>query len=261
MIIDFHTHAFPDSLAEKAMASLHSKGNAKSYLNGKISSLLKSMDSVGIEKSIICNIATKPSQFMPIIEWSKSIHSDRIIPLPSIHPADSDIKNKIKIISEEGFKGIKIHPYYQEFILDNEKVYPIYENVQKYNLFIISHAGYDIAFSRKKVADTPKILNVIKKFPELKFITSHFGGWSNWDEVEKHLIGKNIFMEISYSLECMSDDQAKRMLNNHPADYLLFGTDSPWTDQKNALNLLKSFNLDKERMDKILYKNAQKFLF
>ncbi|MCX8069875.1 MAG: amidohydrolase, partial [Thermodesulfovibrionales bacterium] len=86
-IIDFHTHAFPDSLAKRAMDKLQ-HGDIVAYLDGRLSSLIDSMNKVGIDKSVICNIATKSTQFDSILSWCKEIASERIIPLPSVHPKD-----------------------------------------------------------------------------------------------------------------------------------------------------------------------------
>jgi len=103
-IIDFHAHAFPDKLAEKAITFLEGKGGVSAHLDGKISSLLESMDRCGIEKSVVCSIATKPSQFFSILEWSDSIRTDRIVPLPSIHPDDPGVIENVGLIKKKGFK-------------------------------------------------------------------------------------------------------------------------------------------------------------
>ncbi|MBN1412394.1 MAG: amidohydrolase family protein [Spirochaetales bacterium] len=260
MIIDFHTHAFPDNLAEKAMAALQSECDVKAFLDGTIANLMESMDAARIDLAVLCSIATKPSQFQPILDWSRTINRDRIIPLPSIHPEDSAIEDHLKTVSVEGFKGIKLHPYYQKFIIDEERVFPIYEACSKFGLLIVCHTGFDIAFPRDRIADPVRILNVAKRFPNLKFISTHYGSWCDWDEVEKHLIGKPVYMENSFSLDLLSNEQALRMYANHPADYLLFGTDSPWTDQKKALELLYGLGLSQELMEKILYRNAARLL-
>ena len=180
--------------------------------------------------------------------------------MPSIHPENTDIKEKIKIIYNEGFKGIKLHPYYQEFVLNEERVFPIYKEIQKYELILVSHTGFDIAFPKNRIADPEKLIDVIKKFPDLKFIATHFGAWEDWDEVEKHLISKQIYLELSFSLELLDRNKAEKMILKHSPDYLLFGTDSPWTDQKNAVNILKSLNISEEAKNKIFYKNAYKLL-
>ena len=74
------------------------------------------------------------------------------------------------------------------------------------------------------------------------------------------LIGKEIFMEISFALTHLSPEQAVRMLNKHPVDYLLFGSDSPWDDQSEAIQRLKKLNLNQERLDRILGQNAERIL-
>jgi predicted TIM-barrel fold metal-dependent hydrolase len=111
--IDIHTHAFPDPIAAHAIPALEKEGNIKAYLDGTVAGLLASMDRSGIEQSVVCSIATRQEQFTPILEWSKAIRSERIIPFPSLHPADPELLDHLQLIRDEGFKGVKMHPYYQ----------------------------------------------------------------------------------------------------------------------------------------------------
>ena len=263
-IIDFHTHAFPDEIAERAMNTLLEEGKKKhdvnAYLDGRLSSLLSSMDHNGIEKSIVCSIATKPSQFGPIITWSGKVMSERILPFPSVHPDDRDFAARISQIRDKGFRGIKFHPYYQDFSIDEKRLFPLYEKICEKNLIVVMHTGFDLAFERKRICDPKRIVRVLDKFPDLKMVTTHLGSWEDWDEVEKHIVGRNIFMEISYALDILSKEQARRIILNHPREYVLFGSDSPWTDQSRTLGLLKSLELGKEREDLILRKNAAALL-
>ncbi len=259
-IIDFHTHAFPDELAEKAMSVLELEGDVKAHLDGRVDSLISSMDRCGIEKSIVCSIATKPSQFEPILEWSQKIRSERIIPFPSLHPDDPEALLKIDSIKNEGFKGIKFHPYYQDFLVDEEKLFPIYEKISACGLMIVMHTGFDFAFERKRIADPERILRVKETFPELRLITTHFGAWDDWDEVEKHLLGKDIYMEISFSLEFLNKERAISIISKHPVEYILFGTDSPWTDQGKTLALFKKLGVGQDTEEHILKINADRLL-
>ncbi|MBI5848795.1 MAG: amidohydrolase family protein [Nitrospirae bacterium] len=263
-IVDFHTHAFPDKLAERAVQVLLEEGRKKydvqAFLDGKVSSLLASMDRSNIEKSVICMIATKPSQFDPIFNWSKQISSDRIIPFPSLHPESQNAADLVRKISAEGFKGVKFHPYYQEFSIDEKRLFPIYEELQKQGLIVVMHTGFDLAFERQRKCDPKMILNVLDAFPDLKLVTTHLGAWEDWDEVEKHLSGRKIYMEISFSLDCMPKETARRIILNHPKDHILFGSDSPWADQGQAVSLLKGLELGQEMEDRILRKNALQLL-
>lgn len=260
MIIDFHTHAFPDYMADKAIASLENAGKVKAQTTGTIDSLLQSMDHASIEKSIICSIATHPSQFEPILSWSSAIRSKRIIPLPSIHPADPKLLERLARIRDGGFLGIKMHPYYQDFELDEKRLFPLYEALSEASMILVVHCGYDIAFPKTRIADPAKILAVTSAFPDLKLIATHFGGWKIWDEVESMLIGKEIHMEISFALDYLSREQAKRMLTNHPREYILFGTDSPWDDQTRCVERVRQLGLERELEEAIFSKNAHQLL-
>ena len=262
-IIDFHTHAFPDKLAERAMATLEAEAEAEgvtAYLNGKTHALLDSMDRAGIDKSVVCSIATRPEQFEAILQWSSSIRSSRLLPFPSVHPWDKDFKEHIKRIAGEGFQGIKFHPYYQDFYLDEDRVLPIYEAAGLAGLAIVMHTGFDIAFERIRRCDPARIMNVLKRFADLKLVTTHLGAWEDWDEVERLITGKPIFMEISFALESLGPERGKRMIEAHPEGYIMFGTDSPWTDQSATLGLLRGLGLAPARLDSILSGAARKLL-
>lgn len=259
-IIDFHAHAFPDELAARAIPFLEEEGNVKAFLNGTITGLLASMDRAGVEKSLICSIATKPAQFQAILDWSKAIRNDRIIPLPSIHPQSENIGEELRIIREEGFVGIKMHPYYQEFSLDEDRMDKVYEGLIENNLLAVMHTGFDIAFPRNKICDPDKIVQVLERYPELRLITTHLGAWDHWDKVRELLIGKPIYMEISFALDFLPPRVAREMIIEHPAEYILFGSDSPWSDQKNTLDLLRNLDLAPGLFRKITRDNAQKLL-
>jgi len=255
-IIDFHTHAFPDTLAEKAIGLLEKEGGVPAKLDGRISSLLSSMDRYNIEKSIVCSIATKPSQFDSILKWSETIATDRIIPFPSIHPDDPEAVEKVGIIKKKGFKGIKMHPYYQDFNINDRKMFPVYQKINDEGLILVLHTGFDFAFERIRKADPEKIMEINSAMPSLKLVTTHLGAWEDWDEVKRWMLGKEIYMEISYSLEFLDKEEAREIIMNHPEGYIFFGTDSPWTDQGKTLELFKSLGLPSHLEKKILRENA-----
>ena len=255
-IIDFHAHAFPDQVAASAIPYLEEEGDVKANHDGRISSLLAIMDREGVDKSVICCIATRPSQFEAIISWSKQISSDRIIPFPSFHPDDPQAVEHISQIKEEGFKGIKMHPYYQQFFLDDEKLYPAYEKISELGLILVMHTGFDIAFPRIRRCDPRQILNVMTRFPELKMVTTHLGAWQQWAEVENLLAGRKIYMDISYTLGQIDTQTARRIILKHPREYLLFGTDSPWSGPQKTYKQLQALELGDEREGLIIRKNG-----
>jgi uncharacterized protein len=259
-IIDFHTHAFPDEIANSVMTHLEEQADIPVYLDGRVSSLLGSMDSCGIQSSVLCCIATKPEQFESIFKWCKNIQSDRIIPFPSIHPDDKDYAQRLVRIKEAGFKGIKLHPYYQDFYIDEDRLWPIYEKIDELGLIVAMHCGFDFAYEHINRAGPNLIRKVIDRFESIKFVATHLGGWEQWADVRKYLMGQKIYMELSFSLDYLGAEGVKQIILNHPKEYVMFGTDSPWDNQPEVVRKFTELDLDKELEDMILRKNAEQLL-
>jgi len=255
-IIDVHTHAFPDFLAERAIKALteHS-GDYKPFLNGTINDLIKSMDCNNINSSFIANIATKPEQSEAALKWSLQIKSERIIPLGAIHPQSKNWESELENIKNSGLKGIKLHPLYQNFLIDDKKIYPIYEKIQSLNLFILFHSGYDIAFGLRDDAVSFRMKRIVKDFPDLKIIASHLGGWQEWESVLENLCGRDIFFETSFIHEVKSETLHK-ILNSHDKNRFFFGSDSPWLSQESQINFINKLNITEDLKEKIFYRNV-----
>lgn len=261
MVIDVHTHAFPDHLAPRAMAQLQAEtDDIQAVLDGTLGDLLRSMDRAGIDASVVASIATRPEQFEPILRWSAAIRSPRLLPFPSVHPAAPDAPDQVRRLAAEGFRGLKLHPYYQEFTVDEARLDPIYAAAADCGLVLLLHCGFDIAFPRDRVADPARVWNVVQRFPGLRLIAAHFGAWSDWEEVERHLLGRPVYFDVSTCFDFMDRAQAERLLKAHPADRLLFGSDSPWVDQQKTIADLRAFGLGAEVEARVLGANAQALL-
>jgi uncharacterized protein len=259
-IIDTHAHAFPDALADRAISHLEHEGGVKAFLDGRVSSLLGSMDRAGVGVALVCSIATKPEQFDPILAWSKQIASPRIAPLASIHPRSADPVGQAQRVAEAGLPGIKLHPYYQDFVLDDEAMLPLFRAVDRLGLLVLCHTGFDFAFPRDRRCDPVRIRRLLDRVPTLRLMTSHMGAWDDWDEVERHLIGQPITMDVSLSLDLLGRERARAMLLAHPVDRILFGTDSPWAGQAETLQAVRELGLGDVREAALLGGNAAALL-
>lgn len=263
LIIDFHSHAFPDALAEKAVPRLSACGNIKNVGNGKVPDLITHMDEYGVDYSVILNIATNPHQEHKVndfaIECSKN---PRLYSLGSLNPYSENIKSEAKRLAEAGIKGIKIHPDYMECAIDDPKFDAVFEAAIENDFFVVTHSGWDF-YSPDFIHCTPeRIVKVSEKFPDLKLIAAHMGANRLWDSVEKLLIGrKNIWIDTSLAAPFDLDKaQAKRMLLAHDPDHILFGSDFPWFTPKESVEYLESLELPESLMKKILSENAIKLV-
>ncbi len=262
MIVDFHTHAFEDALAAKAIPFLEKEGNIQAFTDGRTASLVASMDRAGIDRSVVCPIATKPSHFDGIRRWARDVRAafPRLEMLLSIHPDDPDALAHVDQTADEGFRGLKFHPYYQRFVLDDERLFPLYERITARGLLAVFHTGFDMAYPFDRIADPVRVRHVIDTFPSLEFVATHLGGWRDWAESRRHLIGRPVYIETSYCLHEMPPDEARAMILSHPPDRILFGTDSPWSDQAAELARWRALGLPDSILSAALGTNAQRLL-
>lgn len=240
MKIDFHTHAFPEALAERAMAALNSRIAEEKYHScgdGRLSSLVAELDRNGLDMAVVCSIATKPKQWKSILDWSLAIlggefgeeAARRIIPLASVHPSDPEAVAHLGAVAKAGIKGVKLHPYYQEFALDAPETLDFLRAARDAGLFVVSHTGFDVAFERQELCGPARIRRVVEEIPGLRFVATHLGGWSAWDDVDRLLIGlPGLYIENSFAAFMLGAERMGDMLRRHPADHVLFGTDWPW---------------------------------
>jgi uncharacterized protein len=259
-IIDFHTHAFPDKLAARAVERLERQGGIRAALDGTIGALLASMDRAGIAASVVCSIATDPGQFGAILRWSTAFAGPRLLPFPSVHPAAVDPASEVRQIAAAGFLGVKLHPEYQQFHIDDPALAVLYGALEKAGLIALFHAGHDIGFPDSDRAAPRRLLAVHRAFPALKIVASHLGGFRRWEEVAALLLGSGIWLDTSYTIGHIPAALLREILAGHRKDRLLFGSDSPWTDQAGEVSRVRSLELPEELTDLILQGNARTLL-
>lgn len=273
MIIDFHVHAFSEKIVERAMEQLvKTLTKATKYLpetaknepctDGTLGDLIAKMDKYSIDKGVLLPIATKPSQQRVVNDWAKESESDRILPFGSVHPDAEDALNELERIKKMGLYGVKLHPDYQEFMVDEERLFPIYEKCIELNLPILFHAGFDPISPEKVHAMPDAFARIMDRFPDITMVLAHFGGMLKWDMVEEYLIGRkgNLYFDISTVTCYLSDKQAERMIKKHGSERILFATDMPWDCPQNIISLVERLNLSDEDRENIFYSNAQRLL-
>jgi predicted TIM-barrel fold metal-dependent hydrolase len=262
VIIDIHTHVFPDQLAEKALAVLSNSGNIAPYTDGTCAGLSASMQKAGVDISVIMPIATKPSQVQSINRWAADINRQRknLISFGTLHPQQNDWQEDIDFIVTNKIPGIKLHPDYQNFFVDDPALMPLYKALADAELMLMFHAGVDIGIP-PPVHCTPKRLSrMLSAAPNLTVIAAHMGGYQCWDDAMHYLFGRNLYLDTSFTLAETGPERMAAMIQAHGADKILFGTDSPWTDQASEVRRIQELPLMQDDINAILGGNAARLL-
>ena len=274
MIIDFHTHVYPDRLAERTMAALSTAADVEAHTDGTLNGLRGSMAQAGVDLSVVLPVNTRKGQFDTITRFALEINNScgNIISFGGIHPDDDEPETKLTYLKENGFKGIKIHPDYTETFIDDERYIRIVTAAQELGLIVVTHAGKDPAYDEvhcppdraRALLDT---VDDLTGFDEPFMVFAHLGGNRLLSDVERYLVGQNCYIDISCSFSDIgnfsdsSDEDIVRVIKNHGADKILFATDSPWNGQKEYIERFKSLRglTDREKQ-LILGRNAEELL-
>ena len=267
MIIDFHTHIFPDKIAEATINALSKAGNILPHSNGRKEGLESSMKLSGVDISVNLPVLTRATQFDSIFNFALGLNRENqtqggIISFAGFHPDIENYEKKLTQIKENGFLGIKIHPDYQGTFFDDSRYVAILKKAKELDLITVTHAGYDVGFPNEEIKCTPKrVLNVLDKIGGYeKLVLAHLGGNELFDEVYRCLAGENIYFDTSYVLPQLTKEQFEKMLLKHGENKILFASDSPWQSQGEMVEMIKSYGLGKCTEEKILCENARKLL-
>jgi len=262
MIIDFHTHVFPDELAARAISvlSMHTYDQYLPVSDGTVSGLLRNMDDWGISVSVILPVVTNQRQFRKVNEWVAGARSERLVSFGGIYPHTDDYKRDIDFVVSLGLRGLKFHAEYQDFVVDDKRMLKIYDYALSKGLILLHHAGFDPDFPPPYRSSPMQFAHIAEEMRGGIIVAAHLGGQSQWDDVEEYLVGSNIYLDTSMGFECFPHDQFLRIVKKHGADKILFASDSPWSSAKTEIELLRSLPLSNVDIRAILGDNARKVL-
>ena len=265
MIIDFHTHIFPDRIAEKTISILSEKAGFPNYLDARSESLIRSMEESLIDKSVLLPALTSPKQFDSVNRYTAetaALSKGKLIPFGGIHPDCDLLLNKIEFLSKNGFSGIKLHPDYQDTYIDDNKYVEIITLAVKYGLAVTVHAGVDCGLPDPVHCTPERSCKMLEKVFAAtqgytpKIILAHMGGYMMGEDVLRLLCGADIYFDTGFTLFEKDLEMTLRIIEKHGADKILFASDSPWAPQKEYVDVLKGSGLSEDKLEMIFAKNA-----
>lgn len=261
-MIDFHTHIFPEKIAARTLDFLESRCHTKPSTNGMKDGLLASSEMAGLDFSVVLPVVTKPSQFNTINQFALTMQdpSKGLLSFGGIHPDQENYKEKLRWIKESGMKGIKLHPDYQGVMIDDIRYKRIISFASELDLIVSVHAGFDPGYPDCVHCPPKAAREMIHDVQPSRLILAHMGGYRRWDEVEEYLTGEPVWFDTAVVFNDMPDEQFLRIARNHGTDRILFGTDSPWADQKTFVSYMKALPLTEKEKNQIFQENALSLL-
>ena len=259
-VVDFHTHAFPEKVAARAMATLTEAYGVTAVGEPTVGGLTAFMDEVGVRISVVLPVATRSDQVRSINDWAAAAGTERVVCFGTLHPDLPDLAEEVKRIVGLGLKGIKLQPNFQSFAPDDPRMWPAYEAAEG-RLVVVFHSGQEITPVDHVWAQPQAMARVNDAFPGLAILVSHMGGYRMWEEVHRHLVGRELYFETSYCRpEDLPDEAMLGLIRRHGVSKVLFGSDFPWGHAGQDLVRLARLGLADEELEAICWGTAQRLL-
>lgn len=280
MIIDMHTHTFPEKIAARAIAGMERASRMSACSDGLPETLTRSMRASGVYRSVLLPVATnviQPGKLNRLaVEIDRHTGETGQIAFGAMHPDDPDWKSQLRFLHENGVRGIKLHPMYQGVALDDIRYMRIVGEAARYDMLVTVHMGEDIGVPGPALGTPENALRLQKETGARGLILAHLGGWKLWDRVLDCLVGAPVYMDTAF---CFGETtvyppdprsaeerrlgetgQLLRIIRAHGTDRILFGSDSPWTDPAAEIRKLRELPLSEQDLDRILGGNAARLL-
>lgn len=256
--IDFHTHIYPENIAHKAAENIrafYSLGNEA--MDGTASLLLSRGQRAGVDRFVILPVSTKPDHTRHINQFilSQVAQESRFLGFGTIHAGMDGLMDEVSFIQESGLRGIKMHPDCQKFPIDDERLFPVYEEIQG-KLPVVFHMG-DQRFDYSHPA---RLRNVLELFPRLQAIAAHFGGYTMHAEACDLLKDKDCFFDVSSSLMFMDKGVAEHYVNLYGAERFVYGSDYPMWDPEVEMERFLRLDLTADQFEQIAHRTAEYIL-
>ena len=277
MIIDFHTHSFPDKIAASAIAKMQLDCHSAAFSAGTVDALRTTAREAGIDISLVQPVATNPAKVASMNDISIAGNGvGGLMYFGCMHPDCPEYAEELRRIHAAGLKGIKIHPVYQGADINDIRYLRIFEVCAELGMWVLTHAGDDIGFPGAVRCSPEMCRDALSHVPELKLIAAHMGGWRNWERVAECLAGTSAMLDTAFTLgdltpleeDYYTQEQlymlgAKdfvKLVRAFGSERILFGSDSPWADQGESVRAVRALPLDEEEKQNILGANACRLL-
>jgi uncharacterized protein len=258
-VTDLHVHVFPDKVAGPALRRLSRDGGYPPLYDGTLDGLRASMARHGIERAVVQPVATRPGSVDGINDWAARSQDGQVIFFGAMHPDHPYPGAEIARLAGLGLGGIKLHPEFQAFRPDEDRMAAIYEALVRHDLVVFFHAGADIAIPT--VSSSPEVFaRVLDAYPTLRVALAHMGGWRQWDAVLEVLAGRDVVLETSFTLDFIGTDRFLELVRAHGADRVAYGSDGPFGDAGRELRTIGALELDEDERAAILHGTAERLL-
>ncbi|MGV8125967.1 MAG: amidohydrolase family protein [Methanothrix sp.] len=264
MIIDFHTHIYPEAVAAKILPAAKRKLKVAVPGTGSPDDLREMMQWGGVSRSVLLPLAKGCQDVSGLNDWIQAAASknQQLTPFGAVHPFMEGLEEELDRLEGWGVRGVKMMPLLQQVYPDDPRCFRLYQELVDRDMILIAHAGRD-PLDRPEVYGTPeRFASLAASFPDLKLVLAHLGGLRMWDAVRDHLLaaGENVYFDTAYVSFYMGGEEMAELIRDIGTDRVVFGSDYPWEEPGRAAEIIRDLDLSEAEEDAIFFSNAAELL-
>lgn len=251
MIIDAHTHVWPDKIAGIALGGNRVPG-LEARGDGTVGGLTRDMSDSGVDISCCLAIANEARHLDSVNRFVAGIADETHIPFGTVH-VEASVEDNLASLERHGIKAVKIHPLFQRFALDDPRLWEILEALGG-DYAVITHVGEGGDAFTNSLSSPKMIRDIARQFPQLRLMACHFGGYKILDDAEEMLSGADVVLETSWppSLATLRPERVRALIRKHGAERIVFGSDWPMTSPGEEIRAIEGLGLSDDETKLVL---------
>lgn len=254
-IIDVHNHVFPDRVALRGAESIRDYYGLPLCGDGTLQTMLQSASQYNVKKVVVCSAALRPEKVRTANEFAASqrVLDNRIVSLGTTHAAVEDQEEVFRQIEAAGLCGVKIHPEFQGFAVDDERLFSAWKEAIRLKIPVLFHIGDP----QSDLSSPKRLYRVMERFPELTVVAAHMGGYRAKEEAEC-LVGTHCYFDTSQWHYYLTEEELLSRIDKHGEERIVYGCDYPLNVPAAEIEKLYRTALSEDAKRKIFYANAKK---
>jgi predicted TIM-barrel fold metal-dependent hydrolase len=276
VIIDFHTHVFPDEVRADREGFLEREawfGTLYADPKRKLASaedVIASMTEAGVDRTVVLGFPWRDGglckEHNSYLLDAVRRYPDKLIGFGIVQPLDAGDAKELDRCLSGGLMGMgEIGPDSQRY--DLEARWVLADSVEvllHHDRPLLTHSseplGHD--YAGKGTVMPPRLLKLASNFPELKIVMAHWGGglpfYELMPEVRETL--RNVYYDSAASTYLYDFDVFRVAAQLVGSGRILWGTDFPLLSQAKFLKRVRESGLNDEQLSDVLGGNAARLL-
>lgn len=257
--IDFHVHFYPEKIAPRVVDGLRAHYGIAVNHRATREEYLDLAAAAGLAGAVFFTAATRPDQVRAANDWALANTGPGLVGFGTLHPGDENSEAEIARLRAAGVRGVKFHPDFQGFYLDEDRALDLYERLER-DFLVVLHVGDDEIPSKTNYTSPERLARVLDLLPGLRVLAAHMGGYQMWERSLACLAGRRVWFDTSSTLDFIPDDLFLQLIETHGPENILLGSDYPFRDPVWEIGRLRRLNLPARTFEAVIGGNARRLL-